>query len=41
MILSNAQIKTITSKDDPVLDPFKCFKMRNTGMRIVSFTENL
>ena len=36
MILSNAQIKTITSKDDPVLDPFKCFKMRNTGIYFIS-----
>ena len=36
MILSNAQIKTITSKDDPILDPFKCFKMRNTGIYFIS-----
>lgn len=36
MILSNAQIKTITTKDDPILDPFKCFKMRNTGIYFIS-----
>ena len=36
MIISNAQIKTITTKDDPILDPFKCFKMRNTGIYFIS-----
>ena len=36
MILSNGQIKTISDKNDPLLDPFKCYKMRNNGVYFIS-----
>lgn len=36
MILSNGQIKTISDKNDPLLDPFKCYKMRNNGIYFIS-----
>ena len=36
MIISNGQIKTISDKNDPLLDPFKCYKMRNNGVYFIS-----
>ena len=36
MIISNGQIKTISDKNDPLLDPFKCYKMRNNGIYFIS-----
>jgi hypothetical protein len=36
VIISNGQIKTISDKNDPLLDPFKCFKMRNNGIYFIS-----
>ena len=36
MMISNGQIKTISDKNDPLLDPFKCYKMRNNGIYFIN-----